>query len=244
MTQTAAVDHALLDEPRLVSETGLPARVAALAIPVLEQLGYRLVRVRLMAQNGQTLQIMAERPDGGMTVADCEAVSQALSPELDVADLIAGEYRLEVSSPGVDRPLVRVSDFRRAIGHEAKIELAQPLESGRKRFRGLIRAIEGEGRAAIVTLELADVREGEEKLLRLPLRDFEEGKLTLTEALIRAALRAAKAEQQEEPQEPEEERPRRGPGRFAVKPKQKPLVPAGVQTKFKKGSGSGSGRGQ
>ncbi len=243
MTQTTACS-ASLDEPRLVSETGLAARLAAVAQPVLEQLGYRLVRVRLMAQNGQTLQIMAERPDGVMTVADCETASQALSPELDVADLIPGEYRLELSSPGVDRPLVRVSDFHRAISHEAKIELTQPLETGRKRFRGLIRAVEGEGRDAILTLELGDVPEGEEKFLRLPLRDLEEGKLMLTEALIRASLRAAKAEQAEEPQASEDERPRRGPGRFALKAKdkQKPLVPAGVQTKFKRGSGPESAR--
>ena len=111
MTQNADPVPASLDEPRLVSETGVAARISALAIPVLEQIGLRLVRARLLAQNGQTLQIMAERADGGMTVADCEAASQALSPELDVADPIAGEYRLEISSPGIDRPLVRVSDF-------------------------------------------------------------------------------------------------------------------------------------
>ena len=120
MTQNADIVHATLDEPRLVAETGVAARVAAIASPVLEQLGLRLVRVRLLAQNGQTLQIMAERPDGTMTVDDCEAASQALSPELDVADPIAGEYRLEISSPGIDRPLVRVSDLRRAVGHEAQ----------------------------------------------------------------------------------------------------------------------------
>ncbi len=111
MTQGAAAIAAPLDEPRLVAETGVAARVAHLAEPALAQLGYRLVRVRLLQQNGPTLQIMAERPEGIMTIDDCEAASQALSPELDVADLIAHEYRLEVSSPGVDRPLVRVSDF-------------------------------------------------------------------------------------------------------------------------------------
>jgi len=244
-----------LDEPRLVVETGVAARVAALTIPVLEQLGYRLVRARLLAQNGQTLQIMAERPDGTMTVADCEAASQALSPELDVADLIPGEYRLEISSPGIDRPLVRVSDFRRAIGHEAKIELAHALEGGRKRFRGEIMALEGEGRDAILTLARSDAQAEEERTVRLPLRDLDEGKLMLTEALIRASLRAAKAGETdiegEVPQEetPENERPRRGPGRFAIKPKNspnqkpKPLVPAGVQTHFKKGGGGGASRG-
>jgi len=237
---------AALEEPRLVAETGVAARVVALAIPVLEQLGFRLVRVRLMQQNGQTLQIMAERPDGTMSVGDCEAASQALSPELDVADLINGEYRLEISSPGIDRPLVRVSDFARAIGHEAKIELAQPLDSGRKRFRGEILAIEGEGKDALLTLARNDAQGDEEKVVRLPLRDLDEGKLMLTEALIRESLRAAKAEAESEEETsapPQEERPRRGPGRFAQKKsKQKPLVPAGVQTHFKKGGGGGFAR--
>jgi len=239
---------AALDEPRLVVETGVAARVAALAIPVLEQLGFRLVRARLMQQNGQTLQIMAERPDGAMSVGDCEAASQALSPELDVADLITGEYHLEVSSPGIDRPLVRVSDFVRAIGHEAKIELAHPLDGGRKRFRGDILAIEGEGRNAVLTLERKDAHHDEEKIIRLPLGDLDEGKLMLTEALIRESLRAAKSEAESEGETdappPEGERPRRGPGRFAQKKtKQKPLAPAGVQTQFKKGGGGGFARG-
>jgi ribosome maturation factor RimP len=238
-----------LDEPRLVAETGLAARVAAIGAPVLEQLGYRLVRVRLNQQSGQNLQIMAERPDGTMTVADCEAASQALSPELDVADPVSGEYRLEMSSPGIDRPLVRLSDFRRAIGHEAKIELVHPLENGRKRFRGLIAGIEGEGRDAILLLDRTDARADEEKSVRLPLRDLDEGKLVLTEALIRASLRAAKAAEEATPEGAEapqdEERPRRGPGRFAQAPKQKPkpLVPAGVQTRFKKGKGGEPPRG-
>ena len=248
MTQNADIVHAALDEPRLVSETGVAARVAAIAIPVLEQLGLRLVRVRLLAQNGQTLQIMAERPDGSMSVGDCEAASQALSPELDVADPIPGEYRLEISSPGIDRPLVRVSDWRRAVGHEAKIELTQPHSDG------VISGVEGEGRDAILTLERNDARADEEKIVRLSLRDLDEGKLMLTEALIRASLRAAKAtaettgaenEEQDAEASPDEP-PRRGPGRFASKARQKPkpLVPAGVQTHFKKkGSESGSSRG-
>jgi ribosome maturation factor RimP len=232
-----------LDEPRLVSETGPAARVAALAVPVLEQLGFRLVRARLMQQNGQTLQIMAERTDGSMTVADCEAVSQALSPELDVVDIISGEYRLEISSPGIDRPLVRVSDFARAVGHEAKIELSQPMSCGRKRFRGIILAIEGGEKEATLVLERNDAQGDEEKTVRLPLRDLGEGKLMLTEALIRESLRAAKAEIPEDDEAPALERPRRGPGRFAQqKPKAKPLAPAGVQTQFKKGGGSGSRR--
>ena len=234
----------LMTEPRLVTETGLAARIAAIATPVLEQLGFRLVRARLMNQNGQILQIMAERPDGTMSVDDCEAASQALSPELDVADPISGEYRLEISSPGIDRPLVRISDFSRAVGHEAKIELTQPMESGRKRFRGIIQSVEGQGRDAVLVLDRNDARDEEEKTVRLPLRDLDEAKLMLTEALIRASLRAAKAAEGEgaspaQEESPQDERPQRGPGRFAqrAKPKAKPLVPAGVQTHFKKGKG-------
>ena len=227
-----------LDEPRLVAESGLAARVAHVASPVLAQLGFRLVRVRLMQQNGQTLQIMAERPDGSITIDDCEAASQALSPEFDVADLISGEYRLEVSSPGIDRPLVRVSDFLRAIDHEARVELANPLQTGRKRFRGLLRGVEGVGKEAVLRLERVDARADEEKIVRLPLVDLEEAKLLLTDALIRESLRAGKAQSapETEAEDSDDNRPRRGPGRFRgpAKQKPKPLAPAGVQTDFKK----------
>ncbi len=234
----ATLDEARLDEPRLVAENGVAARIAHLAEPVLAQLGFRLVRVRMLQQNGQTLQIMAERPDGAIGVDECEAISQALSPELDVADLISGEYRLEISSPGIDRPLVRISDFLRAIGHEARVELTHPIESGRKRFRGLIRAIEGEGREAFLMLERNDARSDEEKDVRLPLVDLDEAKLMLTDALIRESLRAGKLQIAEpEAENPDDDdRPRRGPGRFRgpTKQKSRPLAPAGVQTQFKK----------
>jgi ribosome maturation factor RimP len=243
-----------LDEPRLCGETGVAARIAHIAEPVLAQLGYRLVRAKILSQNGVILQIMAERPDGSMTIEDCEAASQALSPELDVEDAIVEAYRLELSSPGIDRPLVRVSDFRRALGHEAKIELTQPSESGRKRFRGILLAVEGDGRDAVVTLERNDARADEEKTVRVPLRDLEEAKLMLTDALIRESLRAGKAQgamdrgaterDDEDDAEPGGERPRRGPGRFAgaAKQKAKPLVPAGIQAGLKKGGGPGRSR--
>jgi ribosome maturation factor RimP len=237
-----------LDEPRLCGETGVAARIAHIAEPVLAQLGYRLVRARILSQNGVVLQILAERPDGTMTIEDCEAASQALSPELDVEDVIAEAYRLELSSPGIDRPLVRVSDFRRAIGHEAKIELTLPLASGRKRFRGDIVAVEGEGSEAVATLERKDAPPDEEKTLRLPLRDLDEAKLMLTDALIRESLRAGKADAEQDQEQEEagaaQERPRRGPGRFAAAAKQKakPLVPAGIQAGLKKGGGPGRTR--
>ncbi|BGE85762.1 ribosome maturation factor RimP [Methylosinus sp. 3S-1] len=247
-TPAASADTAPLDEPRLCGETGVAARIAHIAEPVLAQLGYRLVRARILSQNGVILQIMAERPDGTMTIEDCEAASQALSPELDVEDAIADAYRLELSSPGIDRPLVRVSDFRRAIGQEAKIELTLPLASGRKRFRGDIIAVEGEGREAVATLERKDAPPDEEKTVRLPLRDLDEAKLMLTEALIRESLRAGKADAEQDQEQEEagaaQERPRRGPGRFAAAAKQKakPLVPAGIQAGLKKGGGPGRTR--
>src|ERR1700734_3438861 len=123
------------DEPRLIAEPGRAARIAVLAEPVLADLGYRLVRVRISGSAGCTVQIMAERPDGTLAIEDCEAASRALSPVLDVADPIDGAYRLEISSPGIDRPLVRRSDFERYAGHLAHIEMLAPLD-GRKRFRG------------------------------------------------------------------------------------------------------------
>ena len=112
-----------LAEPRLVVEPGIAARVSAIAEPVLRGMGYRLVRVRLSGEAGCTVQIMAERADGTMLIDDCEAVSRALSPVLDIADPIDRAYRLEVSSPGIDRPLVRRSDFERYAGHVVKIEM-------------------------------------------------------------------------------------------------------------------------
>jgi ribosome maturation factor RimP len=240
---TAQQNEAALDEARLITETGVAARVAHLVDPVVKQLGFRLVRARLLQQNGQILQIMAERPDGTITIEDCEEISQAVSPELDVSDLITSEYRLEISSPGVDRPLVRVSDFARALDHEARIELTQPVENGRKRFRGLIRAIEGEGLDAQLMLERTDAHPDETIHVALPLRYLDEAKLMLTEALIRQSLRAGKLQQTEHTQKPEtedgSERPRRGPGRFRTdaKTKAKPVTPAGIQTSFKKGGG-------
>ena len=119
LTMTDGVPPSDLDEPRLIADKGVAARVGAVVEPVLRDLGYRLVRVRVTAQNGCTVQIMAERPDGTMSVDDCEAVSRAVSPALDVDDPVDRAYHLEISSPGIDRPLVRVSDFARWAGHEA-----------------------------------------------------------------------------------------------------------------------------
>jgi ribosome maturation factor RimP len=148
-------------------------------------MGFRLVRVRL---SGQTLQIMAEKPDGSFTIDDCEQASRAISPILDVEDVMHGRYFLEMSSPGIDRPLVRPQDFERAAGHEAKIEMAVP-QAGRKRFRGVLEGYhEGE-----IRIFIDDPDGGKEKLLvGLPFADVADAKLVLTDELIEAA-RAAKA---------------------------------------------------
>jgi ribosome maturation factor RimP len=177
-----------IDEPRLVAETGIDARVAAIIDPVLLDLGYRLVRVRLLGMNGLTLQIMAERPDGTMTVEDCEIVSKAISPVLDVDDPVDKAYHLEVSSPGIDRPLARRTDFDRWSGFEAKIELAVPVE-GRKRFRGWLLGTRGaDGGVRLLQPLETGVQE-----VWFPLDTLSEAKLVLNDALIRESLRAAKA---------------------------------------------------
>ncbi|MCK7613332.1 ribosome maturation factor RimP [Roseibium sediminicola] len=174
-------------EPRIVTEQGLDARVAAIVEPVIEDLGYRLVRTKISAANGCTLQIMAERPDGTMTVEDCETISRAVSPALDVEDPINRAYHLEVSSPGIDRPLVRAGDFNRWSGHELKVEMAVMLD-GRKRFRGTLLGAED----GVAKLRLPDVKEGDDTV-GLPLEDIGEARLVLTDDLITAALQAEKA---------------------------------------------------
>lgn len=173
---------------RLITETGVAARVAAVAEPVIEDLGFRLVRVKVSGQNGCTVQIMAEREDGTMTVEDCETVSRALSPVFDLEDPVERAYYLELSSPGIDRPLVRRQDFERWSGYEAKIEMAVPV-GARKRFRGIIRGVEG----SAVIIALPDVKEGEEPLARLPLSDLAEARLVLTDELVRESLRRGSA---------------------------------------------------
>ncbi len=224
------IDLALLDEPRLSEESGMALAAARIAAPVLRGLGFRLVRVKLSAQDGTTLQIMAERPDGTLTVDDCEAISEALSPVLDVEDPVKQAYRLEISSPGIDRPLMRVSDFRRAVGLEAKIEMSE-LTEGRKRFRGLIERLDEDGDAVIVVTR-HDAKPGEPESVRLALSSITDGRLVLTDDLIRETLRAAKAareaageEDDEVPEDgcqhggdgPSEAAPAKGPGRFAAR---------------------------
>jgi len=179
---TNVEDAGFAEEPRLITEPGRAARVAVLAEPVLASLGFRLVRVRISGFAGCTVQIMAERPDGTMNIEDCEAVSRALSPVFDVADPIEGSYRLEISSPGIDRPLVRRSDFDRYAGHVAQIEMQAPID-GRKRFRGELQGTEGEC-ARIGCDDSNDI------LLRID--DMAEARLVLTDALVAESLRKSK----------------------------------------------------
>jgi ribosome maturation factor RimP len=174
-------------EPRLIAERGIAARLAMIVEPVLTGIGYRLVRVRVSGSDGCTVQIMAERPDGMMTVDDCEAVSRALSLVLDVADPIDRAYRLEVSSPGMDRPLVRHSDFERFAGHELKVELAVAID-GRRRFRGLLLGVQD----AMVRIRRNDTAPGEANEVLLPIDDLAEARLVLTDALIAESLRRSK----------------------------------------------------
>lgn len=174
-------------EPRLIHETGLDARIAALAEPVIEDLGYRLVRVKCSGRNGFTVQIMAERPDGTIGVDDCEQISRNLAPVIDAEDPVDRAYHLEVSSPGIDRPLVRRSDFERWAGHVAKIELEQSHE-GRRRIRGLLVGVKDD----TFGVKLEGVAEGEPDTVWMPLDLLADARLVLTDDLVAASLKAAK----------------------------------------------------
>lgn len=150
--------------------------------PQVEAAGYRLVRLRLIGTKTKTLQIMAERADGNMDVEDCAKLSRALSEFLDAEDPIEGDYVLEVSSPGIDRPLTRITDFARWSGHEAKLELTAPDATGRKRFKGMLLGLDGND----VVFDVAGTR------LKFPFRTIAEAKLVLTDKLIEEDLKSRK----------------------------------------------------
>lgn len=171
-----------LTEKRYVKETSLEARIARIVEPVANDLGYSLVRVKMTQENGLTLQIMAEDENGRFAITDCEALSKEVSPVLDVEDPIDREYHLEVSSPGIDRPLVRARDFATYIGHEAKIELSDLLD-GRRRFRGFIKAVDADS----VTVTLPDVPKDTDPDFKLPLHLLAEAKLVMTDKLMNMA---------------------------------------------------------
>ena len=175
-------------EVRLMVESGVEAQVAKIIEPEIEELGYRLVRVKLSGMNGLTLQVMAERPDGTMSVGDCEKVSRAIAPVLDIEDPIENAYHLEMSSPGIDRPLVRRSDFVTWAGHMVKLETRQMID-GRKRYKGTILSVEGDD----LIMRRETVSEGESENFTLPVGEILEAKLVLTDDLIREALHRDKA---------------------------------------------------
>jgi ribosome maturation factor RimP len=226
-------DTELLAEPRLVVEPGAAARVSAITGPVLQGMGYRLVRIKISGEGGCTVQIMAERPDGSMQIEDCEAISKALSPVLDVADPIDRAYRLEISSPGIDRPLVRRSDFERYAGHLVKIEMAVAHE-GRKRFRGTLAGVEGDA----IRLHRDDTRPGEDVDVLLVMEDIADARLVLTDELIAESMRRGKAAERElrqslglEPPPPPHARKSDPAKSNKPKPKLKPNKPAPKNTK-------------
>jgi ribosome maturation factor RimP len=171
-----------LTEKRYIKETGLEARIARIVEPIANDLGYALVRIKMSQENGLTLQIMAEDANGRFNITDCERLSKDVSPVLDVEDPIDREYHLEVSSPGIDRPLVRARDFATYIGHEAKIELTDLLD-GRKRFRGIIKAVD----ADTVTVTLPDAPKDTDPDHKLPLMLLAEAKLVMTDKLMNMA---------------------------------------------------------
>jgi ribosome maturation factor RimP len=201
--EAAALEGAapVTDERRLIVE------------PVLEGLGYRLVRVRISGLDGCTVQIMAERPDGTMPIEGCEEVSRALSPVLDVADPIDRAYRLEISSPGIDRPLVRRSDFERNAGHSMRVEMMVAID-GRRRFHGLLLGAEGDA----ARLRREDAAPGETVDILLPIESMTDARLVLTEALVTESLRRGKAQQHPAERTPRWKNNRREGGRRAATP--------------------------
>lgn len=180
------------NDDRIIKETGVEARIAQIIAPAMRGGGFRLVRIRLSGQNGLTLQIMAERPDGTMTVEDCEELSRLVSPVLDVEDPIEKAYHLEVSSAGIDRPLVRKSDFELAKGHLVKIETSV-MVAERKRFRGRIGDVGEDG----VTIERDQASYGDEPTVVVPFDALAEARLVLTDDLVRDALQKDKKARQE-----------------------------------------------
>jgi len=158
----------------------------ALLVPAVEAAGYRLVRLRVMGGKRKTLQVMAERPDGTMNIDDCASLSRALSDVLEAADPMADEFVLEVSSPGIDRPLTGESDFVRFAGHDIRLEMTHPV-NGRKRFKGMLAGLDGHDVLMDVTGENGIER------VRLPFAEIADAKLVLTDRLIQESLKARDA---------------------------------------------------
>ncbi|MDU8942420.1 ribosome maturation factor RimP [Ovoidimarina sediminis] len=169
----------------LVAKASMDRRLAEIITPVIEDMGFELVRVRYMGGKTATVQIMAERPDGGIEVDDCAEISTAVSATLDVEDPIEDAYNLEVSSPGIDRPLTRLKDFETWEGYEAKLETAELID-GRRRFKGTLQGVEGS--EVLIEIEV----NGEPVTIGLQFDWLSDAKLVLTDDLIRDVLRARK----------------------------------------------------
>lgn len=163
-----------------MENTPILKRIDRLLAPVAEGLGYELVRIMLIGSaSNPTLQVMAERPDGTMGVEDCETLSKAVSAVLDVENVIDGKYELEVSSPGIDRPLTRLKDFEKHVGFEARVEI-EPGIGAQKKFKGRIAAVEN---------GIVQFRDEAGKEYPLPFRDIQRAKLLLTDALIASVMK-------------------------------------------------------
>ncbi len=171
----------------MIAKTAMDKRLAEIIEPVIADMGFELVRLRLMGGKEPTLQIMAEKPDGTIEVDDCAAISTAVSALMDVEDPIVDAYTLEVSSPGIDRPLTRLKDFDTYEGYEAKLETAEMIE-GRKRWRGVLAGVE-DNEVLINT---------DEGTLGLQIDWLTDAKLVMTDELVRAMLKARKAQQVDE----------------------------------------------
>ncbi len=168
----------------MAKRTALDEELEALLTPTIEAMGFEVIRVRLIGSTPQTLQVMAERPDGTISVDECADISRAVSAVLDVEDPVSGNYTLEVSSPGVDRPLTRLKDFDRFDGFEAKIELKQAID-GQRRFRGTLDGVEDD-EVRLVT---------EHGILGFALEMIDQAKLVMTDELLKKAAAAAQADQ-------------------------------------------------
>ncbi len=171
----------------LIAKTAIDRRLAEIVTPAIEDLGFELVRIRLMSGKTKVLQIMADRPEGGIVVDDCAKISTAVSAILDVEDPIEDNYTLEVSSPGIDRPLTRLKDFEMWVDYEARIETTELID-GRRRFKGMLRGTEGDE-------VLIELQEGKETVtIGLQFDWLSDAKLILTDELIAEMLRQKKAD--------------------------------------------------
>lgn len=176
----------LTDMTDLIAKTAIDRRLAGIVGPVIEGMGFELVRIRLMGGKTRILQIMADRPDGGIEVDECAAISTAVSAVLDVEDPIEENYVLEVSSPGIDRPLTRLKDFEMWKGWEARIETTELID-GRRRFKGALAGVEDEE----ILIEIEEA--GQEVTIGLRFDWLSDAKLILTDDLIAEMLRQKKA---------------------------------------------------